>query len=143
MKTYEIDVHVVAGSTKGQVFEVGPAPEIKVWNEPSGEIEHALVTWIFHNLSADLTPVITFDSSAVIASGPTTILGATPRVTFEIRFPLSITTGRCRANYKISAPAAAAKTNLIPPLEGPYLVVVHSVDPPDGTHKLANSSATA
>jgi hypothetical protein len=141
MKTYEIDVNV-ASFAKGQVFVVGPAPEIEVRDESPGKIEHALVTWIFHNLSADLTPVITFKSMDVIASGPTTILGPVPKVTFEIRFP-SIAMDRCHAGYVISAPSAAAKTAAIPPLEGPLLVVVHSVDPPDGSCVPADSCVPA
>ena len=100
----------------------------------SGEIEHARVTWTFKHLPSGLTPVITFDSQDVIASGPTTTLGATPRVTFEIRFPPNAQAGRDAyvASYRVSLSSRLTGALELPVLEQPSLVVVVSPDPPGG-----------
>jgi hypothetical protein len=137
MKSYEIEVKLVNvdGKSKGQALQVSPERmEITLPNS-TGIAEHAIVTWKFKQLPADLTPVIAFELPEVIASGPTTILGATPQVAFEIRFPPSVAKGPYSARYKISV-ASRSSRRLEPfpaPVDGPSLVVVRSPDPPTTT----------
>jgi hypothetical protein len=136
MNTYKIDVNVVeaTGTAAGKVLQVNPEQmEVKAPSLPS-EGEPARVTWTFKNLPAGLTPVITFDSPAVIASGPTTTLGALPQVSCEIRFPAGVSKDAkvYPAGYKISVSSALNKKHdeFPSPVEGPSLVVVRTPDPP-------------
>ncbi|HEX4497733.1 MAG TPA: hypothetical protein VIE43_18815 [Thermoanaerobaculia bacterium] len=143
MNTYKIDVNLVdaAGSATGKAFQVSPVQmEIKPVNS-SGKSEPALVTWKFQNLPGGLTPVITFDSPEVIASGPTTTLGATPQVSFEIRFPRNNQENLLRysARYQISVSSGLAKKSepFPAPTQEPCLVVIRTPDPPGGLYHQA------
>src|SRR4051812_60960 len=135
MKIYEIDVHVVNAvhPARGKVFQVDPETDIGLWNRSSRKAENALVTWTFHQLPANLTPVITFDSPEVVASGPTTVLRANPKITFELRFPRSVKVGnRYPVRYRIATLPAETKSDVNPGPVEPSLVIDRSVDPPDG-----------
>jgi hypothetical protein len=136
MNTYKIDVNVVAaaGTAAGKALAVSPQQMEVTLPSDTGIVEHALVTWTFRNLPAGTTPVIAFASPEVIASGPTTTLGAAPQVAFEIRFPPSVPRGPYSARYEISLSSALNKKleELPPPVDGPYLVVVRNPDPPGG-----------
>jgi hypothetical protein len=152
MNTYEIDVNLVdaAGSATGKIFRVNlPQMEIPLANS-SGKAGTARVIWKFHHLPAGLTPVITFDSSAVVASGPKMTLGATPQVSYEIRFPQEARNDlrKYSARYQISAaPSPAKKSEPVPaPVQEPCLVVIRTPDPPPGgggTSVRASSNAGA
>jgi hypothetical protein len=134
MNTYEIEVNLVetVGSAVGKALHVNPQQMEITLPSWTGVAEHARVTWTFKHLPAGLTPVIAFESREVIASGPTTTSGATPQVTFEIRFPSSVHKGPYLARYKISmSPGSAKRPEAIPPpVDGSSLVVVRVPDPP-------------
>jgi hypothetical protein len=134
MNTYEIEVNLVnaLGSTTGKALQVSPQEMPITLSSSTGVTENALVTWTFKNLPTGLTPVIAFESGEVIASGPTTTLGAAPRITFEIRFPASVDRGPYSARYKVSTSSSSTKqTESFPaPVDSPCLVVIRSPDPP-------------
>jgi hypothetical protein len=136
MNTYDIEVNLVdaAGLPTRKALEVNPKRmQVKV---PGSGDEVAQVTWTFSQLPAGLTPVITFDSQEVIASGPTTTLGATPQVTCEIRFPTGIVKDLLEypAGYSVSLSSGSTKkSGILPlPIAVPSLVVVRSPDPNPG-----------
>jgi|SRR4051812_41254097 hypothetical protein len=138
MNTYGIEVSYVevAGTVKRSALKIVPKLKEIHLAKSSGKDEHALVIWTFKHLPAGLTPVITFGSRDVIASGPTTTLGDHPTVTFEIRFPPSARKGLLTypVRYEISASSGLTKSSgaLPPPEDEPTLVVIRSPDPPPG-----------
>jgi hypothetical protein len=135
MKTYEIDVHLADAvhPARGKVFQLDSEANIGLWNRTSRKIENVLVTWKFHHLPAGLTPVITFESTEVIASGPTTVLGPVPKITFEIKFPRSVKVGHQQhVRYRITASRATMAEDAIPSPAEPTLVIDRGVDPPGG-----------
>jgi hypothetical protein len=136
MNTYDIEVNLVdaAGLPKGKVLEVNPK-RMEVHMSSSSPAEVAKVTWTFSQLPAGLTPVITFDSREVIASGPTTTLGVTPQVTCEIRFPSGILKDLLEYQYSVSLSSGSTKkSGILPlPIASPSLVVVRSPDPNPGS----------
>lgn len=133
MKTYKIDVYLLE-TAKGKAFQVKSSPEVQLAGKSAQNVEHALVTWEFHRMPAGLTPVITFNSPAVIVAGPTTVPGTNPKVTFEIKFPSSAGADRetFPVKYTISALKTTAEAEPLPPVEAPQLVIVRTPDPPGG-----------
>jgi hypothetical protein len=140
MNTYEIEVDYVEAGGTGALHATPRLQEVHL-AKSRGKDERARVTWTFHHLPAGLTPVITFGSPEVIASGPATTLGDPLKITCEIRFPPSARKDLLTysVEYGISTSGGSAKKlkgyKVVtaappPPEEEPNLVVIRSPDPP-------------